>query len=61
MKTWKITLKAKDEKSALVYLDILRDSFKSSIALKERMKDICVEDSDNGEKMTCRRKIFGIW
>lgn len=56
MKTWEIKLKAKDEKTAIIYLEMLLKSFQASVLLKEDMFLHSVGDPDKGEKLICRLK-----
>jgi len=54
MKKWKVTIKAEDEASALVYLDMLRSNFKAAVLMGETMNECCViDDPAKGEKTVC--------
>lgn len=53
MKNWTITIKAEDEASALVYLDMVKSSFKASVMMGLPMKHCVMEDPAKGEKTIC--------
>jgi hypothetical protein len=59
MKKWLITIKAEDEASALVYLDMVKSSFKAAVIMGEPMNHCVMEDPDKGEKTVCTRE--GRW
>lgn len=61
MKKWKIEIKAQDEASALVYLEMLVSSFKAAVIMKLPMDSTLLEDPDKGEKLSCISKRFKIW
>ena len=53
MKKWKITIKAVDEASALVYLDMVKSTFNASVMMGLPMDHCVMEDPDKGEKTVC--------
>jgi len=53
MKKWTITIKAQDEASALVYLDMIKSSFKAAVMIGAPMKHCFMEDPAKGEKTVC--------
>ena len=53
MKKWTVTIEAQDEASALVYLDMLRSSFRASILMKLPMESTVIDDPAKGEKLVC--------
>ena len=53
MKTWVIKMKVTDEKSAIDYLNMLKNVFKASINLHEDMNGCCLEDTEKKERVTC--------
>jgi hypothetical protein len=53
MKKWIVTIKAQDEASALIYLEMLVSSFKAAVLLKLPMDSSILEDPDKGEKVVC--------
>jgi hypothetical protein len=53
MKNWKIEIKAQDEASALVYLEMLKSSFRAAVLMKLPMTTTILEDPDKGEKLVC--------
>ena len=63
MKKWIIRIKAEDEASALVYLDMLRSSFRASVMMGLPMEPTVIDDPDKGEKLVCRneRKVRYPW
>ena len=61
MKNWKIEIKAQDEASALVYLEMLVSSFKAAVLMKLPMDSTILEDPDKGEKVVCTSQKFKLW
>lgn len=64
MKKWIVTIKAKDEASALVYLDMVKSSFKASVMMGLPMDHCVMEDPAKGEKTVCTLetpKLKWIW
>jgi hypothetical protein len=62
MKKWIVTIKAQDEASALVYLEMLVSSFKAAVLMKLPMDSTILEDPDKGEKVVCTsHNKFKIW
>lgn len=64
MKKWLVTIKAEDEASALVYLDMLKSSFKASVMMGEDMKSCVLDDPNKGEKTVCTlesNKVFSFY
>ena len=59
MKKWIVTIKAEDEASALIYLDMLKSSFKASVMMGQDMNHTILEDPAKGEKTVCTRE--GRW
>ena len=53
MKKWIITIKAQDEASALVYLDMLKASFKAAVMMGSPMNATILDDPDKNEKVVC--------
>lgn len=53
MKKWTITIKAEDEASALVYLDMVKSSFKAAVMIGSPMDHCVMEDPAKGEKTVC--------
>lgn len=64
MKKWIITIKAQDEASALVYLDMVKSTFKASVIMGTPMDHCVMEDPAKGEKTVCtleRNNIFSFY
>ena len=53
MKNWTITIKAEDEASALVYLDMVKSTFKAAVMMGLPMEHCMMEDPAKGEKTIC--------
>ena len=53
MKKWTITIEARDEASALPYLEILNSSFKAAALMKLPMEAAVIDDPDSGGKLVC--------
>lgn len=53
MKKWIVTIKAEDEASALVYIDMLKSTFNASVLMGLPMDHCIMEDSAKGEKVVC--------
>lgn len=56
MKKWTITIKAEDEASALIYLDMVKSAFRASVLMKEPMTHCVMEEPAKGEKTICTLK-----
>lgn len=48
-----MTIKAEDEASALVYLDMVKSTFKASVMMGLPMEHCFMEDPAKGEKTVC--------
>ena len=56
MKKWILTIKAEDEASALVYLDMVKSEFKASVMMGLPMEHTVIDDPVKGEKTVCTLK-----
>jgi len=56
MKKWTITIKAQDEASALLYLDMVKSSFRAAVIMGYPMNHCVMEDPAKGEKTICTLK-----
>jgi hypothetical protein len=53
MKKRIVTIKAEDEASALVYLEMVKSNFRAAVLMKEPMNHCVLDDPAKGEKTVC--------
>jgi hypothetical protein len=53
MKRWTIIIDAPDEATALVYIDMMKSTFKAAIMMGLPMNHCIMEDPAKGEKLIC--------
>jgi hypothetical protein len=53
MKKWTVTIEAKDEAEALVYIEMMTSSFKAAIMMGQPMTHCYMDDPKAGTKLIC--------